>query len=121
MLTAGDGSRLAGNRYLFSGTNDLAPLLDLPPATLDASIDVDRDQWKIGLANGAQTAAVGIVIEDDRSIGRPGWAEADDGWFDLLPGERRDVTVDWAEAPADGRRLRVTAWNLAPRGLEAPA
>ena len=55
---------------------------------------------------------IGITIEDDRPIAERGWAEVEDSGFDLLPGEDRGVAVHWRDAPADGRRLRVSGWNV---------
>ena len=37
---------------------------------------------------------------------------ASDGWFDLLPWESRTVDVRWADAPVEGRRLRLHGWNV---------
>ncbi|HZS23548.1 MAG TPA: glycoside hydrolase family 2 TIM barrel-domain containing protein [Gaiellaceae bacterium] len=54
------------NRYVLTRTEDLAPLLDLPPATLDTRDGVVR--------NVGEVAAIGLVTEDDV--------------VDLLPGEQ---------------------------------
>jgi len=57
-------------------------------------------------------AALGLTLDDDRPIDMAGWAEASDGWFDLLPGESRTVRVRWADAPREDRRLRLHGWNV---------
>jgi beta-mannosidase len=106
------GTTLATGRYLFAGTADFAPLLDVAPARLDIAVDRDLDRWSLRLAHRHGPAAIGITVEDDRPIAEPGWAEAEDGGFDLLPGEELGVVVDWRDAPADGRRLRVSGWNV---------
>ncbi len=111
-LDGADGQRLAANRYVASGRDDLAPLLDVSPAAVMVDIDVEADRWRLALRHAGGPAALGIVLEDDRPIETPGWAEASDSWFDLLPGETREIVVDWAGAPPAGRRLRVGAWNV---------
>jgi beta-mannosidase len=112
-LLAEDDAALAGNRYLVSGTSDLAPLLDLPAATVEVRrFAAADDRWALDLAHVDGPAAIGLVVDDDRPIEMPGWAEAADGWFVLLPGERRTVDVRWAGAPEAGRRLRLHGWNV---------
>ena len=99
-------------RYLFGGGSDLAPLLDLDPARLEVAIDRADERWTLRLDHRAGPAAIGVTIEDDRPSDDQGWAEVEDSGFDLLPGERAAVVVSWHDAPADGRRIRVTAWNV---------
>jgi beta-mannosidase len=114
------GAAAARNRYLFSGSSDFGALLDVAPARLD--VDLHRggdDAWRLEICHRSGPAAIGLRAEDDRPIGSPGWAEADDGGFDLLPGERRSVTVRWAGAPANDRRLRLSAWNVEPLVVDA--
>jgi beta-mannosidase len=110
-LTDEPGTRRATGRYLFGGGADLAPLLDLVPAQLDMAVERDDHRWTIRLEHRGGPAAIGVTIEDDRQIGDPGWAEVEDGGFDVLPGEHVEVAVTWRDAPATGRRLRVSAWN----------
>jgi hypothetical protein len=55
-----------------------------------------------------------VLVSDGRPVASPGWAEADDSGFDLLPGEERLVTVRWADAPPAGRRLTIGGWNVDP-------
>jgi hypothetical protein len=86
-------------------------LLDLVPAQLDMAVERDDHRWTIRLEHRGGPAAIGVTIEDDRQIGDPGWAEVEDGGFDVLPGEHVEVAVTWRDAPATGRRLRVSAWN----------
>ena len=62
------------NRYVMSRTENLAPLLDLPPAELVLAGGV--------LRNVAAVAAIGVVADDV---------------IDLLPGEERTISVDGAE------------------------
>jgi beta-mannosidase len=79
---------VAGNRYVMSRTENLAPLLDLPPATLFLSEGM--------LTNTGDVAAVGVVLEaDDRR------ALFDENVLDLLPGESR----------AAGPATSAEGWN----------
>jgi beta-mannosidase len=65
---------VGGNRYVMSRTENLVPLLDLPPTKLELTGGV--------LRNAGPVAAVGIVAGDV---------------IELLPGEERAVSVDSAE------------------------
>jgi beta-mannosidase len=79
---------VSGNRYVMSRTENLAPLLDLPRATVALRDGV--------LTNTGDVAALGVVLEaDDRR------ALFDDNVLDLLPGER---------VPA-GPATRAEGWN----------
>jgi hypothetical protein len=112
-LEAG-GVVAAANRYLLPRGADLGAVLDVARATVEVRTDRDGDRWCVRLAHRAGPAALDLRVVDDRSIDIAGWAEADDGGFDLLPGETRDVVVTWAAAPAAGRKLRVDGWNVEP-------
>ena len=73
------------NRYVMSRTLDLAPLLDLPPAHVEAS----RTSGGLKLHNRGDVAAIGIVLE---------------GVLDLLPDESHTVDLDGD--------VRVAGWNV---------
>ncbi|HEY3543337.1 MAG TPA: glycoside hydrolase family 2 TIM barrel-domain containing protein [Gaiellaceae bacterium] len=66
---------LVTNRYVLSRTENLAPLLDLPPATLSLAGGV--------LRNTGAVAALGVVTDGDV--------------LDLLPGEERELDGERAE------------------------
>jgi beta-mannosidase len=111
-LRGADGPALAANRYVCTRTADLAPLLDLPPAHVEAHAVPDgADRTRVRLRHLAGPAAPGIVLEDDRPCDQPGWAVFEDNVIDLLPGEEREVDVVWRGAPHDGRALRLSGWN----------
>ena len=110
-LALDDGTRSA-NRYLLSGGDDFSALLDVEPGRVAIDRRADGDTWRLELSTAAGSAALGMRIEDDRAVDAPGWAEADDDGFDLLPNERRAVVVRWAGAPADARRLVISGWNV---------
>jgi len=110
-----DGEPERTNRLLLSRTADLAPLLDLTPATVDTVVERAGDEWRVALAHSGGPAAVGLVLEDDRPYPEPGWATFDDNAVDLLPGESRTVTAGWRDAPPEGRILRLSGWNIEER------
>ena len=114
VLESAGGETVAANRYHLVRDETLAALIELPLARVALGVERSGDAWCIEVAHRAGPAAVGVVIADARPIEAPGWAEPDDGWFDLLPGESRTLTVRWADAPPEGRRLVLDAWNLAP-------
>jgi len=113
-LADASGAVRATNRYPFSGTADLGPLLDLAPARVEVDAACDDSAWTLRLVHTGGPAALGLTLSDDRPIEVPGWAEPDDGGFDLLPGEERRVAVPWADAPLHGRRLVIGGWNVDP-------
>ncbi|HEX6789646.1 MAG TPA: glycoside hydrolase family 2 TIM barrel-domain containing protein [Gaiellaceae bacterium] len=72
---------VGGNRYVMSRTENLAPLLDLPPTTLELAGGV--------LRNTGAVAAIGVVTDGDV--------------LDLLPGEA--VSIEGARAEGWNARL----------------
>jgi beta-mannosidase len=93
---------LGSNRYVMTRTENLAPLLDLPPAR----VDVGRAGDRLRLAHAGGPAALGIVIEDARPYDANGWVVFEDNVIDLLPGESRELEV------TGGGELRVEGWNV---------
>ena len=73
------------NRYVMTTSGDLAPLLDLPPATIELRGDA--------VVNTGDVAAIGVVLQGDVS----------DNILDLLPGESRVV----------GAATGAEGWNAA--------
>jgi beta-mannosidase len=84
---------LGANRYVMTRTDDLAPLLDLPPIRLELECDDDRLQ----LRNRSNVAAIGVVIED---------VVCSDNVLELFPGEERTLEIE-----GDGPPL-VEGWNV---------
>ena len=112
-----ESTTVGTNRYLMTKQADLGPVLDLDRADLSLSVlgdgDGDGDVWQVTLTHRGGPAALGIMLEDDRSPDEPGWAVFSDNLIDLLPGETRRLEVIWRDAPAIGRRLRAEGWNTA--------
>ena len=94
---------LGANRYAMTRTEDLAPLLELPRAT----IAVERTpRNKLLLGNVGPVAALGLVLEDERPYDAPGWVTFSDNVLDLLPGETRELELGGAVGA-----LHVEGWN----------
>ena len=95
---------LGRSRYVMTRTENLAPLLDLEPA----SVEIDLDDAAVTLRNAGGVAAIGIVLEDARPYDAPGWTVFEDNMIALLPGESRTIGVEWPEQ----RELLVEGWNV---------
>ena len=106
-LNGADGGLLSANRYAFTRAENLSPLLNVAPTTLD----VRADGESVTLANTASTAALFVWLEDARPLGATGFVYFSDNHLCLLPGETRTIAVDWRDAPLSERRLSVGGWN----------
>jgi beta-mannosidase len=93
---------LDANRYVMTRTDSLAPLLDLPPAAVEAR----REGTTLHLRHLGGPAAIGMVVEDARRYEAPGWVVFSDNVIDLLPGESRTIEVHGAG------ELLVEGWNV---------
>ena len=111
-LADGAGRVRGSNRYLFSGSDDFGGLLDLPRASVDIAVREAAGGSQLDIRHTTGPAAIGLFVEDARSIESAGWAELEDNGFDVLPGERRSVGLRWADAPDEGRCLRISGWNI---------
>ncbi len=119
------GVLLAGNRYLFSRTQNLAPLLDVPQATLEAGVEPtagaesEADRWLVRVTNRGEPVALNVWLQEryEQGVkmldvtGRRGYAYFSDNYFCLLPGESRLVQVEWDGIPAEERNLSIKGWN----------
>jgi beta-mannosidase len=110
-LLDSDGTLLARNRYVFSHTDTLAPLLTCPPTALSISSDVGESEQTLTVTNTGETAAMFVWLEDARDLKASGYAYFDDNYFCLLPAESRTVIVAWTDVPPEERRLEVSGWN----------
>ena len=106
-----DGAPLCHNRYVFSRTTNLTPLLTCPPAMLEVSSSVAADEHILTLTNSGEMTAMFIWLEDVHDLNASGYVYFDDNYFCLLPGERRAVTVTWKDVPVNKRKLDVSGWN----------
>jgi beta-mannosidase len=111
-LTGDDGGELAANRYLFSRTENLSPLLNAPATSLAVACE-PGDSGRVVLHNSGSHTAFFVWLEDGRDLGAAGYLYCDDNHFCLLPGEQRVITVTWAGVPQAERQLQVSGWNFA--------
>jgi beta-mannosidase len=109
-----DGALLCHNRYVFSRTTSLAPLLSQTPVTLQISSSGEENQSRLTLRNPGKTAAMFIWLEDARDLNAPGYAYFDDNYFCLLPEESRTLGVTWTDVPPEERKLEISGWNIEP-------
>jgi beta-mannosidase len=114
-LRDADGDVLAVNRYVHSRTDDLAPLLDLPGARVEAVAEPALSAVQLRHTGGP--AALGVYLTDGRPIEADGWAVFEDNMLDLLPGESVRVPVRWRDAPEKGRTIRLEGWNTVVRDV----
>jgi beta-mannosidase len=89
---------LGNNRYVMTRTDNLAPLLDLAPATIEAH----RVGDELHLRHVDGPAALGVLIAGETEE----WTVLSDNMIDLLPGEERTIEVQGAD------ELRIDGWNV---------
>jgi beta-mannosidase len=116
LLAGAAGQALASNRYVFSRTADLAPLLEAPTTTLSAALQPSASASLVVVENTGSVIALFVWLEPDRPVDALGFVYFSDNHFCLLPGEARTVQVDWQAVPPAERRLSLSAWN-APEQL----
>ncbi|WP_052487921.1 glycoside hydrolase family 2 protein, partial [Gordoniibacillus kamchatkensis] len=129
-LTDESGTPIAANRYAFSKSADLTPMLRLPQTSLqvtrraagtaqagkDAAPAADR--WLLEMVNTGETAAFQVQLRDARPLGASGYAYFADSDFSLLPGEACTIAVDWSGFPEREREVEVSAWNAAAQTIK---
>jgi beta-mannosidase len=115
-LTDARGTPLSTNRYLFARTGDLAPMLQISLATLQASVVQDDENWRVLLANTGDQTALNVWLAADRGLDSIGYVYFSDNYFCMLPGETRTVQAGWQDIPRGERVIVAQAWNAtAPR------
>ncbi len=104
----------AASRYLVTAAADLAELLALPMARVEASVEGSEGDapWRVRIHNTGSVAAVFIRLRDGRPHGAAGWMVPGDSGFHLLPGEARTVSVRWDRAPRPSRLLAMDGFNV---------
>ncbi len=115
-LWGSQGDLLATNRYLFSRSENLAPLLnELPQAQVKARVEKAGRSWQVFLENTSNQSALWVWFESEKSDLRdPGSAYFSDNYFCLLPGEQRQLQVTWEGVAEPQRLINVMGWNFTP-------
>jgi beta-mannosidase len=111
-VTGSEARAPVANRYLFSRTEDLSPLLRAPITSLDIAYEPEVEGGRVLLHNSGEHAAFYVWLEDGRQVTAAGYLYLDDNHFCLLPGEQRTVALTWAGVPLPERRLLVSGWNF---------
>lgn len=111
VLTDADQHVIAHNRYPFTLDANLAPFTRLPETQLRIETGIEGDTWRVSITNTGANAAVGIWLQDNRSIKAEGFVYIGDNHFTLLPDESRVIDCQWKDVPATERRLSVAGWN----------
>ncbi len=119
LALVGDGAVVARNCYPFVRGDTLAPLLALPEADLQMSVEAHGDRWRLIVTNASAYAAPGVWMDVARSVRRGGYAYFDDNFMHLLPGEQRELCVAWEQIAPGERALEVTALSGGERMIYA--
>ena len=101
----------ARNRYVFTRTANLAPLLAVPQTTLAVHSAETGDKLAVTVTNNGDVSALFVWLEDGRPLGSPGYAYILDNHFCLFPGEEMRTLVWWDGVEQSERRLTVRGWN----------
>lgn len=117
-LDAADGTRISGDRYVFSITEHLAPLVAIPATSL--AVEDGPDGRFLTLRNVGEAVALGVRVSDPRPHPRTGFIRLSDGHLVLFPGEQRTLAVTWQAVPPRERSLAVESWNAPVRTWDAP-
>jgi beta-mannosidase len=111
-LTDSAGTPFSCNRYAFSNTENLAPLLTLPSTQLNGQKIAQGDAWICEITNTGDQTAFGVWLSDKREVGAPGYVYFDDNYFSLFPGEKRTIQVQWEGIATAERQLSIEGWNI---------
>ena len=118
-LVDAKGRALATNRYSFTRADSLAPLLAVPPTTLEIRSDAQGDAWTLTLTNTGRQIALYAWLEDSRPLQTSGGVFFDDNHLSLFPGETCAIHATWqAVLPAE-RQITLSGWNFARQNVSA--
>ncbi|TJY43561.1 hypothetical protein E5161_06720 [Cohnella pontilimi] len=113
-LSDASGRVLADNRYTFSRTADMQPMLDAADTEVQAvKRETADDRWELELSNAGGFAAVQVHLEDARPLVAEGYVYFSDNDLSLLPGEKKTISIDWSGVPKEQRALELAGWNMA--------
>jgi beta-mannosidase len=118
---ASDGGLIDMERTLATTTNDFSPLLDLPRATVEMSVDSAAGDTAgtiaVWIRNIGEVGIPTLRIVDARPAGSAGWLLADGDPRPLLPGESRLIRLLW-RGTNDPGMARLVGWNLPAIGID---
>jgi hypothetical protein len=116
-------NRLSENFYWLEENNDFTPLNKLPEVNLDVKVTAKEKgkNWiyRIRLANNAESLA--FFVNPSVRKGKDGgeilpsfWS---DNYFSLLPGQSKDVEVEFSDADLISEEvyLKLEGWNISPK------
>jgi beta-mannosidase len=115
---SGDDQLIDRELMLAASGADFAPLLDLPPATIDVTASIDDGSPVLRIAHRTGPMVVGLQVLDDRATDAAGWVVPDGDPRPLLPGEARCFAVP-GPAPSQSLPLLVEGWNITPLRVDA--
>lgn len=83
-----------------------------PPGRSDGD-----DRWRVRIANRGAVAALGVRLIDARDAAAEGWLTTTGAPGPLLPGESREIRVDWRGGDPASRVLELDSWNAERREI----
>ncbi len=110
-LMQGNGTVLATNRYPFSRTHNLQPLLQAPRTTLEVSDEEAQAGRTLTIKNTGQAIALFVQLMDEREVRSTAYTYFSDNHFCLFPGESRAVIVEQTNDRSNTSPIMVMAWN----------
>jgi beta-mannosidase len=111
VLRAASENVLSENRYIFTTTADLSPLLNVPMTQLTINRQEVNDGWQVNIRNTGNATAFFIWIEDSRDLDAQGTVYFSANHFCLFPQESKTITVSWQNVPVNERNLDIQGWN----------
>ena len=114
-----DGSTASENTYtLAANEGDLTQIASLPQTHIEATVKHGKRSLNVTLANNGSTTAVMTrlnLVDGNRQQILPAFYS--DNYFHLMPGERREVKIEWLddeETPINPQ-VEVSAFNAAKK------
>jgi len=119
-LDDASGKEISDNLYWLAGEASYRPLNRLPVATLSTSASATRDgdevKVRVRLENRGASAALAnkLTLESASDGARILPAYWSDNYVSLLPGETREIEIEYPAGAAQGpAKLEIRGWNLA--------
>jgi beta-mannosidase len=117
-LTAGNGASISNNRYMFSRTSNLRPMLEAQPSNLNREVHKSGDEWELKVTNAGEYAALCVRLDDGREVDATGYVYFDDNYFSLMPGESQTIQAQWSGVAESERRIELGGWNISSSSID---